>query len=86
MYYSSCDIYVQPSIIEPYGIGVLEAMACGRPVVGTNVGGMLDTIEHGKRFRAEPRNPKELAEYIMRLSDDKLRKRMGKNARESGIV
>ena len=81
--YSSCDIYVQPSIIEPYGIAVLEAMACGKPVVGTNVGGMLDTIEHGKTgFRAEPRNPKELAEYIIRLSDDKLRKRMCKNARK----
>jgi len=81
--YSSCDIYVQPSIIEPYGIAVLEAMACGKPVVGTNVGGMIDTIEHGKTgFRAKPANPKELAKYIVQLSDNKLRKKMGKNARE----
>jgi len=81
--YSSCDIYVQPSIIEPYGIAVLEAMACGKPVVGTNVGGMLDTIEHGKTgFRAKPANPEELANFIIRLSDDKLRKKMGNNARK----
>lgn len=81
--YSSCDIYVQPSIIEPYGIAVLEAMACGKPVVGTNVGGMLDTIAHGKTgFRVEPARSEELAEYILLLSEDKLRKRMGKNARE----
>ncbi|RLI76664.1 glycosyltransferase family 1 protein, partial [Archaeoglobales archaeon] len=40
--YSLCDIYVQPSVIEPYGIAVLEAMACKKPVVGTSVGGMLD--------------------------------------------
>ncbi len=82
--YSSCDIYVQPSVIEPYGIAVLEAMACGKPVVGTNVGGMLDTIAHGKTgFRAEPANPEEIAEYTLLLSDDKLRRKMGKNARRS---
>ncbi|WP_457549420.1 glycosyltransferase family 4 protein [Archaeoglobus sp.] len=81
--YSQCDIYVQPSVIEPYGIAVLEAMACGKPVVGTNVGGMLDTIEHGKSgFRTEPANPKELAKYIIKLSDNKLRKKMSRNARK----
>ena len=45
--YSSCDIYVQPSIIEPFGIAVLEAMACGNPVVSSNVGGMRDTVVDG---------------------------------------
>jgi len=81
--YSSCDIYAQPSIIEPYGIAVLEAMACGKPAVGTNVGGMLDTIAHGKTgFRAKPASPEEIVEYILLLSDDKLRRKMGKNARK----
>ena len=81
--YSSCDIYAQPSIIEPYGIAVLEAMACGKPVVGTSVGGMLDTIAHGKTgFRAKPANPEEIAKYILLLSDDRLRRKMGKNARK----
>ena len=80
--YSSCDVYVQPSVIEPYGIAVLEAMACGKPVVGTNVGGMLDTIAHGKTgFRAEPANPEEIAEYLLLLSDGSLRRKMGRNAR-----
>ncbi len=80
--YSSCDIYVQPSIIEPYGIAVLEAMACGKPVVGTNVGGMLDTIAHGNTgFRAKPANYEEIAKHILLLSDNKLRRKMGKNAR-----
>lgn len=46
--YGDCDIYVQPSIIEPYGIAVLEAMACGKPVIGTKVSGMRDTIRDGE--------------------------------------
>ncbi|RLI73151.1 hypothetical protein DRO97_08020 [Archaeoglobales archaeon] len=80
--YSSCDIYVQPSVIEPYGIAVLEAMACGKPVVGTNVGGLLDTIVHGKTgFRVKPASSKKIAEYILQLSKDKLRRKLGKNAR-----
>jgi glycosyltransferase involved in cell wall biosynthesis len=81
--YSSCDLYVQPSIVEPYGIAVLEAMACGRPVIGTNTGGMLDTIEHGRTgFIAKVASSEEIAKYIVQLSDPKLRKKMGRNARE----
>ena len=80
--YSSCDVYVQPSIIEPFGIAVLEAMACQKPVIGTNVGGMLDTISHGKTgFRAKPTSSEEIARYIIKLSDGKLRRKMGRNAR-----
>ena len=45
--YAECDVYAQPSIVEPYGIAVLEAMACGKPVVGTRVGGILDTMKDG---------------------------------------
>jgi glycosyltransferase involved in cell wall biosynthesis len=82
--YSQCDIYVQPSLIEPFGIAVLEAMACGKPVVGTNIGGMIDTIEEGvSGYRVEPMNPKALGEKItdLLLNPEKMRE-MGKNARE----
>lgn len=82
--YSQCDVYVQPSIVEPFGIAVLEAMACGKPVIGTNVGGMLDTIKDGVTgYRVEPKNSKELGEKITKLLLDPERmKEMGKNARE----
>ncbi len=80
--YSSCDIYVQPSIVEPFGIAVLEAMACGKPVIGTNVGGMRDTIRDGENgFLANP-NMEDLAEKIAMFSNRLLRVECGARGRE----
>jgi glycosyltransferase involved in cell wall biosynthesis len=80
--YAECDVYVQPSIIEPYGIAVLEAMACGKPVVGTRVGGMRDTIKEEEcGFIAAPANPADLAEKILRLREECLRNDFGIAAR-----
>jgi glycosyltransferase involved in cell wall biosynthesis len=40
-YYSACDVFVFPSLFnEPFGLSLLEAMACGKPVVGSKVGGL----------------------------------------------
>lgn len=84
--YRECDVYVQPSIIEPYGIAVLEAMACGKPVIGTKVGGMLDTIKDGETgFLVEARNAEEIADRIIVLRGESKRAEMGKSARE-GVV
>jgi len=81
--YRECDIYVQPSLIEPYGIAVLEAMACGKPVIGTKVGGMTDTIKDDETgFLVEPGNAKELADRISVLKDRNKRTEMGIRARE----
>lgn len=84
--YAECDVYVQPSIVEPFGIAVLEAMACGKPVIGTKVGGMIDTIVDGETgFLVNPKDSKELAERIIMLKDEKPRKKLGKNARERAV-
>jgi len=85
--YSECDIYVQPSIIEPFGIAVLEAMACGKPVVGTKTGGMLDTIVDGVTgFSVPPGDAGELYGAIIRLvKDSDLRLKMGENARKEAL-
>lgn len=81
--YKECDVYVQPSIIEPYGIAILEAMACGKPVIGTKVGGMLDTVKDGETgFLVDPGNAEEIADRIKILRDDDNRAEMGKKARD----
>ena len=83
--YAECDVYVQPSIIEPYGIAVVEAMACGKPVIGTRVGGMRDTIDKETGFLTDPANPEQIANYIKLLHDESTRRRMGRNARKRAV-
>ncbi len=85
--FAECDLYVQPSIIEPYGIAVLEAMACGKPVIGTNVGGMRDTIKDRETGYIVPaKDSMELADRIIRISsNDVLLVNLGKSARDRAV-
>ena len=80
--FAECDVYVQSSIVEPYGIAVVEAMSCGKPVLGTRVGGMMDTISDGEcGFLVSPENPSQLAEKLVLLRNKSLRDKFGKAAR-----
>ena len=80
--FAECDVYVQSSIVEPYGIAVLEAMSCGKPVIGTKVGGMMDTISDGEcGFLVSSGNPSQLAEKLLMLRNKSLRDKFGKAAR-----
>jgi glycosyltransferase involved in cell wall biosynthesis len=63
--YNSVDVYVTPSLAEAFGQTCLEAMACGIPVVGFNVGGIPDMIEHEKNgYLAEYKNSNDLANGV----------------------
>lgn len=67
-YYSAADIFVTTPWYEPFGITPLESMACGTPVIGSNVGGIKYSVEHGKTgFLVAPENPDELASRIFEL-------------------
>jgi glycosyltransferase involved in cell wall biosynthesis len=44
----ACDIYAAPSRLEGFGMSQVEAGACGKPVLGINAMGMLDTLKHGE--------------------------------------
>ncbi len=79
-YYSAADVVVLPSHYESFGLVVLEAMACGRPVVASHVGGLLSLVRHGETgFLVPPQDPDALAGYLcLLLEDERLRERMGR--------
>jgi len=82
--YSACDIFVLPSFEEGQGVVLLEAMASGKPLIGSKVGGIPMQIRDGwNGFLCEPGNEKQLAEKIRYLIEhQEERERMGKNSRK----
>ena len=67
-YYSAADIFVTTPWYEPFGITPVEAMACGTPVVGSNVGGIKFTVRDGENgYLVPPKDPGSLAERIAHL-------------------
>lgn len=81
----SLDIYVHPSICqESFGVSILEASACGIPVVATRVGGVPEVCIDGQTgLLIEPNNPEALAEAIIKLANDpELRHNMGQAGRD----
>ena len=86
-YYQSADIFVLPSYTDAGGppLVVIEAMACGLPVIGTNVGGIPEGIEDGiNGFIIHPKNVDELSEKLEILVNNKeLRQKFGIKALET---
>jgi len=85
-YYHAADVFVLPSInksgkTEALGVVLLEAMASGCPVIGSNVGGIPDIIIDGVNgFLVPEQRPDILAELIVQLfSDDELKEKFRKN-------
>ncbi len=67
-YYSAADLFVTTPWYEPFGITPVEAMACGTPVVGSNVGGIKFTVRDGENgYLVPPNDPEALAERIAHL-------------------
>jgi len=81
-YYSAAEMVVMPSDYESFGMVALEAMACGTPVIASDVGGLASLVRHGQTgYRVPARDAEALAAKIVRLlTDEGLRRRMGQRA------
>ncbi len=77
--YRAADLFVLPSHSESCAMALLEAMACGLPVVATRVGGTVELVKEGVNGHlVPPGSPKALAEALARLiGDPALRRTMG---------
>ena len=77
------DLIVQKSLVEGFGLTVLEGMWKGRPVVASRVGGLQDQIVHGESgLLVDPANQEEFGEAVLRvLSDPAFAAELGRTAR-----
>lgn len=84
-YFAASDIFVFPTLYEPFGLVILEAMASGLPVIVSEIAGAAELIENWKDG-VKLQNPKNYMEMVDKLNalieDDDLRKKLGKNARK----
>ncbi len=82
-YYAAAEMVVMPSHYESFGMVALEAMAMGRPVIVSEVGGLAFLVQDGENgFHVPSRDPEALAERIYALlSDPNCREEMGRQAR-----
>ena len=79
-YYNAADVFISTPWYEPFGITPLEAMACGTPVIGANVGGIKYSVLNGiTGYLVEPKQPLQLAKAIERLFEGDAQQ-MGLNA------
>jgi D-inositol-3-phosphate glycosyltransferase len=67
-YYNAADVFVTTPWYEPFGITPVEAMACARPVIGAEVGGIKDTVVDGSTgFLVPPRDAQAVAARLLVL-------------------
>lgn len=81
-FYSASDFFVLPSLWEPFGIVLVEAMACENPVVATKVGGIPEVVADCGLL-VDPKNSTQISDAINKLiEDEQLRKKLSRKARE----
>ena len=68
--YQNADILISSSIIESFGVVIIEAMSCGLPIVATNSGGPADIVNAENGFLAENKNANSLQTKIQLMIDN----------------
>ncbi|MEO0108493.1 MAG: glycosyltransferase family 4 protein [candidate division WOR-3 bacterium] len=87
-YYAGCDVFCAPATgRESFGIVLLEAMACARPVVATDIEGYREVVTDGiEGLLAKPRDPVALADRLIRILRDPAKARgMGQAGRRKAL-
>lgn len=80
--FRTSDVFALPSLAEAFGIAAAEASAAGLPVVGSDVGGLPDIVEHGVTgFVVPPGDDGAIARALLLLGERETRDRMGAAAR-----
>ena len=82
-YFHAADVFVSTPWYEPFGITPVEAMACGKPVIGSYVGGIKFSVVDGETgFLVPPAQPQEMSAKLLQLfSDPGLLDQMSKKAK-----
>lgn len=76
--FEESDLFCVPSTYDSFGMGYIEAMANGLPVVALKYGAIPDVVAHGETgFLSDSPNPREIADCLRRLEDSELRRDMG---------
>lgn len=81
---ASCDAFVHANDKEPFGLIVLEAMACGRPVVGVNAGGVAETVDESVGQLAASADADDYAQAVEALFARDI-EAIGRAAREKSV-
>lgn len=81
---ASCDAFVHANDKEPFGLIVLEAMACGRPVVGVNAGGVAETVDESVGQLAASADADDYAQAVEALFARNI-EAIGRAAREKAV-
>ena len=84
-YYAAADAFVLPSLYDPCGLSVLEAAACGLPVITTRLAGASELLRDGVHGYVldDPCDVAQLADRMRALLDPALRQRLGEAARQT---
>lgn len=82
-YYRNASVFVLPSKYEPFGMTVLEAMACGTPVVATGHGGLRHVLtDRQDSLLVDPSDPAEISSAILEVLKDR---ELASRLREAGL-
>ena len=82
----SCDVLILPSFSESFGLVLIEALACGKPVIGSDVGGITEIITDNVGLLVDPKKVSSIARAIDKMiNDNDFRYLLSLNARNRAM-